>query len=70
MRDTVVDVTDIGEDHKLEPIAGKPGKFSQQMNTLQDGKQVAKGAELVLFERGLLAESVLLPDTREALREC
>ena len=34
MRGTVVDIADIGEDvdpedHKLEPIAGKPGKFSQ-----------------------------------------
>ena len=70
MRDTVVDITDIGEGHKLEPIAGEPGKFAQQMNTLEGGKQVAKGAELVLFERGLLAEGMLLPDIRAALNQC
>ena len=72
MRDTMVDVADIGECHKLQPVAGQPDKFAQQMNTMVDGKLVAKGAELalVLFERGLLGDKMLLPDMRAALNEC
>ena len=58
----------LGEDHKLKEVPGQPGKFAQEMTSLVDGEQVAKGAELVLFEHGLLEKGMLLPDIRAALQ--
>ena len=70
MRNTIVCAEDIGEHHTLQAVPGQPGKYAQQMSTVVDGELVAKGAELVLFERGLLSDKMLLPDIRAALNEC
>jgi hypothetical protein len=63
MRNTVVDISDLGATHTLRAIEGSPGKFFQSMIFgVEAGDLVGKpkGAEKVLEERGLLVPGMLL----------
>ena len=61
LRDTIVHISDLGPEHKLEAVTGSTTQFKQSFTFASgelEGKQ--KGAEVVLLERGKLKPGMLL----------